>query len=125
MVEKLLWMGLAGAVGTFARHGLAGAVQRACGGGFPCGTLAVNVAGCFLFGLIWSLAEARLPLSAEARTVVFVGFMGAFTTFSSFAFETVELLRAARWTVAVGNVLAQNVIGLLGLFLGLQAGRLL
>jgi CrcB protein len=125
VIEKLLWMGLAGACGTFARHGLAGAVQRACGGGFPCGTLAVNVLGCFLFGFVWSVAEVRLPLSPEARTVVFVGFMGAFTTFSSFAFETAELLRAAQWTTAAANVLAQNAVGLLGLFIGLHAGRLL
>lgn len=124
MLANLLWIGLAGALGTFARHGLAGVAQRACSGGFPCGTLAVNVLGCFLFGLIWSAAETRWPLAPEVRTAVFVGFMGAFTTFSSFAFETAELLRAAQWTTAAANVLAQNLVGLLGLFLGLYLGRL-
>ena len=124
-MEKLLWIGLAGVLGTFARYGLSGAVQRACGTAFPCGTLAVNVLGCFLFGIVWTLAEDRLSISAEVRTVVLIGFMGAFTTFSSFAFETAQLLRDAQWASAAVNIVAQNVLGLVGLFLGLMAGRLL
>ena len=124
-LEKLIWIGLAGVLGTYARYGLSGIVQRACGSAFPCGTLAVNVVGCFLFGLVWSLAEDRLLISAEARTVILIGFMGAFTTFSSFAFETAQLLRDAEWTLALGNLFAQNVVGIAGLFLGFIAGRLL
>ncbi len=124
-MEKLLWIGLAGVLGTFARYGLSGVVQRACGSSFPCGTLAVNVLGCFLFGLIWSLAEDRLSISGEVRTVILIGFMGAFTTFSSFAFETAQLLRDAQWASAATNIVAQNALGIVGLFLGLIAGRLL
>jgi len=116
---------MAGALGTFMRYGLSGVVQKACGSSFPCGTLAVNITGCFLFGLIWSLAEDRLLISGEMRTVILIGFMGAFTTFSSFAFESVQLLRDAEWALALGNVMAQNMIGLACLFLGLVAGRLL
>ena len=125
MVEKLFWIGLAGVLGTFARYGLSGAVQRICGSAFPCGTLAVNVLGCFFFGLVWSLAEDRLSISGEMRTVILIGFLGAFTTFSSFAFETTQLLRDAQWASAATNILAQNVIGITGLFLGLITGRLL
>ncbi len=124
MLEKLLWIGLAGVLGTFARYGLSGIVQRACGSSFPCGTLAVNVLGCFLFGLVWSLAEDRLSISGEIRTLLLIGFMGAFTTFSSFAFETAQMLRDARWMMAATNIFAQNIFGLVGLFLGLIAGRL-
>jgi len=124
-LEKLVWIGMAGALGTFMRYGLSGVVQKACGSSFPCGTLAVNITGCFLFGLIWSLAEDRLLISGEMRTVILIGFMGAFTTFSSFAFESVQLLRDAEWALALGNVMAQNMIGLACLFLGLVAGRLL
>lgn len=125
MLEKLLWIGLAGALGTFARYGLSGVVQRTCGASFPCGTLAVNILGCFLFGLVWSLAEDRLSIRGEVRTVILIGFMGAFTTFSSFAFETAQLLRDAQWASAATNIAAQNVLGIVGLFLGLMAGRLL
>jgi fluoride exporter len=124
-LEKLIWIGLAGGVGTFARYGLSGVVQRICGSAFPFGTLAVNVLGCFLFGLVWSLAEDRLSISGEMRTVILIGFFGAFTTFSGFAFETIQLLRDAQWVSAAANIMAQNVIGITGLFLGLMAGRLL
>lgn len=124
-LEKLIWIGLAGVLGTIARYGLSGIVQRACGSAFPCGTLAVNVLGCFLFGLVWSLAEDRLSISGEMRTVILIGFFGAFTTFSGFAFETIQLMRDAQWASAAGNIMAQNAVGITGLFLGLMAGRLL
>jgi len=123
-LEKLIWIGLAGVLGTFARYGLSGVVQRACGPLFPCGTLAVNVLGCFLFGVVWSLAEDRLSISGEMRTLLLIGFMGAFTTFSSFAFETAQMLRNEQWAMAATNILAQNIFGLVALFLGLIAGRL-
>ena len=70
-------------------------------------------------------AEERLLISPEARRVLLVGFMGAFTTFSTFAFETGQLAREAQWTAAMGNIVAQNILGI-GLFLlGLSLGRLL
>lgn len=124
-MQKILWIALAGAFGNIARFGLSGFVQRAYGAGFPMGTLAVNVLGCFLFGAIWSLAETRVGISAEVRTVVLIGFMGAFTTFSSFAFETAQMVRDSQWLFAFGNILVQNLVGIGCLFLGLSAGRML
>ncbi len=100
-------------------------MQRAAGAGFPWGTFAVNAAGCLLFGLIWSLAEHRLALSSELRTIILLGFLGGFTTFSSFAFETVQMLRDAEWLAAFGNVAGQNLAGLAALFVGLALGRML
>lgn len=123
VIERMIWIGLAGALGTVARHGLSGAVQRLSGAGFPWGTLAVNVIGCFLFGLVWSLVESRPAVSAEMRSLIFIGFLGAFTTFSSFTYETSELVRGAQWLAAAGNVLAQNGLGLVALFGGLALGR--
>jgi len=125
LLEKLLWIGLAGVFGTLARYGLSGAAQRACGSSFPCGTLTVNVLGCFIFGLIWVLSEDRLLISGEVRTVILIGFMGAFTTFSSFAFETAQLIRDAQWVSAAANIFVQNTVGIAGLFLGMAAGRML
>ena len=123
MPSKILWMALAGMLGTLSRYGLQGLVQRHAGSVFPWGTMAVNMAGCFLFGLVWSLAEDRLTISSEVRTIILVGFMGAFTTFSSFAFETAQLMRDAEWLLAGANVVSQNVCGVLCLFLGLALGR--
>ncbi|MBI5114846.1 fluoride efflux transporter CrcB [Candidatus Poribacteria bacterium] len=123
MLQKLLWLTLAGALGTLARYGIAGTVQRGLGGEFPWGTLAVNLAGCFLAGIFLSLAEGRL-IGGEARTIIFIGFMGAFTTFSAFVLETSELLQDTQWAWAMGNIMLQNACGIVIFFVGLILGRL-
>lgn len=125
MSAKLFWIALAGAVGTLARYGLAGLVQNSVKGVFPWGTVVVNLTGCLVFGLLWSVMEGRLTIAAETRTIVLVGFMGAFTTFSSFVFETGQLIRDSEWLLAMGNVTVQNVVGLAALFVGLVLGRLI
>lgn len=123
MFQKLIWIGIAGALGALARYGFGGWVQKHSGGSFPWGTCAVNILGCFLFGLIWSLAEERALISSHVRIIALVGFMGAFTTFSTFVFETGEFLRDSQWLFAVANVALQNIVGIVCLFLGLAAGR--
>lgn len=120
---KWILLFLAGGLGTWCRYGLSTAVQRHAGLNFPWGTFAVNLLGCFLFGLLWSLFENRVEVSREIRAVVLVGFLGGFTTFSSFAFEAAGLLRDGAWLPALGHVLGQNVLGVLLVFLGLLAGR--
>ena len=120
---KLAGIGIGGALGALARYGLGGWVQRSCGAGFPWGTLVVNLVGCFLFGLAWSLAEQRLRISGEMRAVFFIGFMGAFTTFSTFAYETANLMRDAQFASAAANALVQNVVGVAFILLGLALGR--
>lgn len=124
MPRTLAYLALAGALGTLARYGLQGLVQRFAGGaGFPWGTFAVNAAGCFLFGFVWSLAEERMIVSGHTRFIVLVGFMGAFTTFSTFAFETGELLRDAEWLLALGNAVGQIVVGTALVILGAALGK--
>jgi fluoride exporter len=123
--QRLAWLAAAGALGALSRYALAGAVQRLHESGFPWGTFVVNALGCVLFGLVWTLAEERLLISGQTRLVVLVGFMGAFTTFSSYAFETSQLMRDAEWTLAAANVVGQNVLGVTGFFVGAALGRLL
>ena len=122
---KLAWLAAVGALGTLARFGLSGLVQRLLGTGFPWGTLVVNALGCLLFGIVWTLAEERLVIGGETRLIVLVGFMGAFTTFSTFAFETAAMLRDAEWLHATANLLAQNVLGVACFFAGSSIGRAL
>lgn len=124
-MQKFLWLALAGAMGTLARYGLAGAAQRAFGGDFPWGTFTVNLLGCFVAGLFWSLAESRLNISGQMRVIILMGFMGAFTTFSAYVLETGELLRDAQWLWATGNIVLQNGCGIILFFLGLTVGRLI
>ncbi|WP_164103688.1 fluoride efflux transporter FluC [Candidatus Laterigemmans baculatus] len=124
MWERIVLLALAGAAGTLARVGIATLVQRLCGAGFPWGTLAVNSLGCFLFGLVWALADERMALSYETRAIVLGGFMGAFTTFSTFAFETSGFLSESQWGFAAVNLLLQNTLGVMCVFLGFAVTRL-
>jgi CrcB protein len=126
MWSKLLWISVAGVAGTLSRYGLQGLVQKWSGSSFPFGTYAVNALGCFLFGAVWAMGGERMLFgasSAEVRTIILVGFMGAFTTFSSFAGETGNLLADKEWALAAGNILLQNVSGIGLFFVGLFVGR--
>ncbi len=123
---KILLIAIAGALGTLARYYLGSFVQRAAGsGGFPWGTFSVNMLGCLLFGFVWTLAEEKFVIGPQARAVILVGFMGALTTFSTFVFDTGALMRGSQLALAVGNIALQNVTGLIFLFLGIAAGRLI
>jgi CrcB protein len=123
-VEKFVFIGLAGGLGALSRYGLAGVVQRLAGTGFPMGTAVVNVLGCFLFGLIWTLIEERMILPPGVKPYVLTGFMGAVTTFSTYTFETGALLSASQWGLALANILGQTVLGLVFLFFGMLLGRI-
>jgi len=124
-MHKLLLIALAGAAGTLCRYWLSGAVYDALGRDFPWGTWAVNILGSFLFGLVWVLSEERGLLSPQARVLILTGFMGAFTTFSTFIFESGELLRDAQWLRLALNIGGQNAVGFAGLILGSSLGRFL
>lgn len=125
MLPKLMWLFLAGGLGTLARYGLSGLVQRLSTAELPYGTFAVNAMGCLLFGLVWALADERLIISGETRFLILTGFMGAFTTFSTFAFETGGMLRDSQWWQAAGNVLAHNGVGISAALLGIALAKLL
>ena len=125
MLNRLLLLALAGAVGTLARYGLAGLVQRHVPNAFPWGTLVVNLAGCFAAGVLWAFFESRISISGTTRAVILIGFMGAFTTFSAFVLETCELLHDAQWLWAVGNLALNNVLGIALFLAGFALGRLL
>ncbi len=122
-MPKLLWLGIAGGLGALARYGLSTVVQRTSGAVFPWGTLVVNVLGAFVFGLIWSLVENRLVMSVEMRVILLTGFLGGFTTFSSFMFETAALMTDGQWGLAALNLGGQVMAGLVAVFLGLAIGR--
>ena len=123
MLQKIIYLALAGAAGTVARYWLGGLAQRNISAEFPFGTAAVNIIGCLAFGLLWAVIENRLSVSGQMRTVIFIGFFGAFTTFSSFAFETAQMLDDSQWLWASANIILQNVLGLIGMIAGLAIGK--
>lgn len=121
---KLLLIGVAGGLGALARYGLSGVVQNRLDGGFPWGTVAVNLVGCLAFGFLVAFLEGRFAFRSELRLFLLIGFMGAFTTFSTYVFETEQLLETGQWIWALGNLSLQNMVGLLALVAGITVGRI-
>jgi CrcB protein len=121
--KELAWIGAAGAVGTLARFAIAALVQNYSGAKFPWGTLTVNVVGCFLFGLVFILAEEKNLIPAQVKVIVLTGFMGAFTTFSTFGFETTALIHAGDWGSAILNIVGQNLAGIIAVTMGIFLAR--
>mgnify|MGYP003563545170 CR=1 FL=1 len=114
-----------GAAGAVARYLISGWVSRAFPASFfPWGTLTVNVTGSLLLGLLLGATiSGRLGLSTEGRLLLAVGGLGAFTTFSTFAFETLEAGRAGDLRTALMNVSISLIVGLLACWIGLSAGE--
>ena len=123
-MTKIILLFCAGGLGSLSRYLLSGAFQRAINISFPIGTYLVNIIGCFMFGLIWAYAQDRLSLSPEFRVIILTGFMGAFTTFSTFIFEAAALLDSAQWPYFLLNIVGQIITGVILLKFGLTLGRL-
>jgi CrcB protein len=109
-----------GTLGTLARYGLQGLVQERTNSTFPSGTLVVNILGCFLLGGIAQYSLTHLTIPPEWRIGITVGFFGAFTTFSTFSFETARMLQDSEWRRATVYVLASVVGGLVAVFSGMK-----
>ncbi len=117
-MTKILVVGLGGFLGAIARYGLTGLVHRRLSAAFPYGTLAVNVLGCLGIGVVLHLVEDRSMLGPTARLFVAIGILGGFTTFSSFGYETFELLEDREYRLALMNVAGNVVLGLVAVWIG-------
>jgi CrcB protein len=116
------WMALAlaGAVGTLARAGVTAVAVRLMGTTFPWGTLLVNIAGAFAFGVIVGLSRSRLPTPHGLDTILLVGLLGGFTTFSSYAFQAVDLWESGRPALAGAYVVGSNLLGFAAVLAGMR-----
>jgi CrcB protein len=123
MIAKIALIGVFGALGSLSRYWVSGLSHRLLGPDFAYGTLAVNVLGSFMFGLVWTLADERGAISPLARTALLVGFMGAFTTFSTFAFETMGFLRDSQYLMAFANIASNCLLGVGAVILGMWLVR--
>jgi fluoride exporter len=124
-MQRLILIGLAGFAGTVLRYGLSGWTARRFGETFPLGTLVVNMIGCFLAGLLFYLMFDRYLVNQTIRTVIIIGLLGGFTTFSSFGLQTFTLLRDGEMGLALLNIAASNLGGLLMVWFGYSLARIL
>ena len=122
-MDKLLIIGAGGFVGAIARYWLSGAVHRMHDGVLPMGTLVVNLLGCLVIGAAMTLLEDRPLMSPNARLFLTIGFLGSFTTFSTFGYETVELLKDGELRWALLNIAGNVVLGLAAVLAGRAAVR--
>ncbi len=112
----------AGALGAVARYSIGGWVSERFSG-FPWGTLLINVTGSFVLGLLFVVLTEKTAVSAVTRTSITVGFVGAYTTFSTFSFETIRLVEDGAIGLAGLNVLGSVGLGLVAAWFGILAGR--
>lgn len=90
---------------------------------FPWGIFIANVVGCFLFGLLFSIGESRQWMTDQIKLLIFTGFLGSLTTFSTFGWNTLQLLKDGQINIALMNILLSVVVGITGVWLGYQIGK--
>ena len=122
-MRDLLLVASFGAVGAASRYGIGLLTLRLLGQGFAFGTLTVNLLGCFLLGFVMHVVAQREAVSTDLRAALGIGFLGAFTTFSTFGLETFDYLEKGRFTLAGLNISANVLIGLLLVWAGVSLAR--
>ncbi len=118
-----LLIGLGGFAGAISRYVVDGFVMDRTAGGFPWGTLVVNASGSFLLGLLFAMTAERAILPADIRGPVMIGFIGAYTTFSTYMLESWSLIEGGSWGPAIANLGGSLLVGLVAVFAGLVVGR--
>lgn len=123
-MERFLYIGVGGFIGSVCRYGLSSMLYRVLGDRFPYGTLAVNIIGCFTIGFLMTLFETRFLVQPYLRLFITIGILGGFTTFSTFSYETIEILKGGNITLGVLNILGSVVLCLVATWLGSVSGKL-
>jgi fluoride exporter len=125
LITRTLVVGAGGFLGASARYVLGGVLYRWLPATFPWATLVINVTGCFGIGFLAVMVEERMVLGPSARLFLMVGILGGYTTFSTFGYETIALLRESSFVAAALNVLGQVALGLVAVAAGAAAARVL
>ena len=120
MIKNFLIVGLGGAAGSMLRYGVQKIFPVQATATFPTGTLLVNVAGCFLIGILWAMVSRSLTWNEEMKLLLMTGFCGGFTTFSAFTLEGIGLLKENRTALFIIYLTASVAGGLLATFVGIR-----
>jgi CrcB protein len=122
-LDKYLIVGLGGFLGACARYWVSGWAAQKWGASFPFGTLVINLTGSFVLGLFLAATTQRLLIDPRWRLFLAIGFLGAYTTFSTYTYESVQLLLTSNWWSGIANLLISNLLGVLASVLGIALGR--
>jgi CrcB protein len=122
-LDRYAMIAVGGALGALARYQLAAMIQARIPAGFPWGTFVVNVSGCLIMGIAATLLTDRLVVHPNWRFLIPIGFIGAYTTFSTFEYETFRAVSDGAWLIGGLNVLASVVAGYAALWLGVVLSR--
>lgn len=123
MIERYLLIALAGSLGALSRYVLGGYINSATGSAFPLGTFLINITGSFILGFAGTFGFERFAVNPNYRTAFTVGFVGAYTTFSTWSFETLRLIEDGSYGLALANAVGSLLVGLLAVWLGMVLAR--
>jgi CrcB protein len=124
-MRTIVAIGVAGALGALARYGIGGLILTRTGRTFPWETFAVNISGSFVLGFLFTVMAEQLTTASWLRGAVTIGFIGAYTTFSTLEYESYRLLENGALGLAAANIFGSVAAGLLAVYLGIVAGRAL
>jgi CrcB protein len=123
-MDRYVMIALGGALGAIARYEVTNLIQHETHVGFPYGTFVVNITGCLIIGIAIGLLDQHVIAHPNWRLLIVTGFVGAYTTFSTFEAETFNEVSAGAWAVAAANVIASVVVGYVAVWIGFAAARL-
>lgn len=122
-MEKILLISAGAIFGANARYWMGVWSAEKWGSSFPIGTLIINITGSLLLGIFMTLATERFLIDPRWRLLVTVGFLGAFTTFSTYTFESISLIEKGQWALGLTNLFGSSILGLLSVGLGVYIGK--
>ncbi len=123
-MDKVLWISMGAVLGANLRYWVGDWAAQRFGSSFPYGTLLINLTGSFLLGLIISMALENFMIDPRLRLLLMIGFLGSYTTFSTFAYESVTLISQGQWGAGLFNLLGSSLLGALFAVLGIWLGTL-
>jgi CrcB protein len=124
-MDKVLWISIGAVLGANLRYWVGDWAAQRFGSGFPYGTLLINLTGSFLLGLIVSMSMENFIIDPRLRLLLTIGFLGSYTTFSTYAYESIALISLGQWGLGLFNLLGSSLLGALFAILGIWLGKIL